>query len=140
MNVITNTLLIFIFIFVSLIIGVPGMDSDNIIKNKVFLLGGLFTFQLLLISTYKLRYKCKNIEIKEIINKSINVAILGIIGYSLHIDLLNMSSTRDIIIPYLQSQNSQAFVISSIISIFILGSLVINMIITGSRDECITVV
>ena len=31
MNVITNSLLIFIFVFISLIIGIPGLDNDNII-------------------------------------------------------------------------------------------------------------
>lgn len=137
MNVITNTLLIFIFIFVSLIIGVPGIDSDNIIKNKVYLFGGILIFQLLLTSIYKLRYKCKNIDIKKITNESIMVGILSIIGYSIYIDLLNMSSTRYLIMPYLSSKNSHAFMISTIISIFILCSLIIDLVITGRKDECI---
>ena len=133
-------MLIFIFIFVSLIIGVPGINNDNIIKNKIYLFGGVFIYHLLIESIYKLRYKCKNIDIKSIINGSFLIAMLSIIGYSIHIDLLNMSSTRDIIIPYLKSNNSHAFVISSIVSIFILFSLIVDQIIVGKKDECINIV
>jgi hypothetical protein len=137
MNVITNSLLIFIFIFTSLIIGIPGLDNDNIFKNKIYLFAGLFIFQLLLKSIYKLKYKCSNIDIKIIINESIMMGIYSVIGYSLYIDLLNMASTRNYIIPHLDNKHSQVFIISSIISVFIMICLISSIIITGYKDECI---
>ncbi len=136
MNIITNTLLLFVFIYISLIIGVPGLEHANLIKDKIFLFCGIFIFQLLLKSIYKMRNKCKNIDIKSIIQESFFVAMLSVIGFSLYIDLLNMENTRPYIVSFIGNPNSHSFIISSIICSFILTSLVFNIIITGKKDEC----
>jgi len=136
MNIIINCLLIFIFIFVSIIIGIPGIESGNIIKNKIFLFGGLTMFELILKSTYKIRNKCTNVNLKNIINDSLIIAIYGVIGYSIFIDLLNMQSTRDTILPYLKNTNSHAFVISTIVSVFILCCVVLSYVVTGKSEKC----
>lgn len=136
MNIITNCLLIFIFVFVSIVIGVPGIEKNNIIKNKLFLFGGLFMFQLILKSTYKIRQQCHNTNLKTIVNESLMISIYGILGYSTFIDLLNMEKTRENIIPYLDNPNSHAFIISAIISLFILSCIVISYVVTGKKDNC----
>ena len=136
MNIITNTLFLFIFIYISLIIGVPGLEQSNLIKNKLYIFGGIFIFQLLLKSIYKLKNRCKNISIKEIIKESFIVSILSVVGYSVYIDLLTMDTTKEHILYYLTNPTSKCAVISGIISLFILASLIINIIITGKTDEC----
>jgi len=136
MNIITNTLLIFVFIYISLIIGVPGLEHANLIKDKLFLFTGIFIFQLLLKSIYKLRNRCKNIDIKNIIQESFLVAMLSVIGFSIYIDLLNMENTRSYIVSFLNNRNSHSFIISLVISSFILVSLIFDIIITGKKDEC----
>ena len=136
MNIITNTLFLFIFIYISLIIGVPGLEQSNLIKNKLYIFGGIFIFQLLLKSIYKLKNRCKNISIKEIIKESFIVSILSVVGYSVYIDLLTMDTTKEHILYYLTNPTSKCAVISGIISLFILASLIINIIITGKIDEC----
>lgn len=139
MNILTNIIFIFIFIFISIIIGVPGIVHNNIIQNKIYLFGGVFIFQLLFKSIYKLRYKCKNIDIKTIINEALMMGILCVIGYSLYIDLLIMENTKQYILNFQGSDNSHtyAFLISIIISLFVLISKIIEIIITGKKDECI---
>ena len=87
-------------------------------------------------SIYKLRYKCKNIDIKSIIQESFFVAILSIIGFSIYFDLVTMNYSREFIISFLHNKNSHAFLIASIISLFILFSLVFETIVTGKKDEC----
>ena len=136
MNIILNCLLIFIFIFVSIIIGIPGIESGNIIKNKIYLFGGLTLFQLILKSTYKIRNKCHNMDLKNIVNDSLIIGIYGIIGYSIFIDLLNMESTRDTVLPYLKNANSHAFLIASIISIFILACVILSYVVTNKNEQC----
>ena len=136
MNIIVNCLLIFIFIFVSIIIGVPGIEPGNLIKNKIFLFGGLTMFELILKSIYKIRNKCNNINLKHIINDSLIIGVFGVIGYSIFIDLLNMESTRNTILPYLKNPNSHAFVISVIISVFILCCVVLSYIVTNNNEKC----
>jgi hypothetical protein len=136
MNIITNSVLIFIFIFVSLIIGVPGLENDNLLKNKFYLFCGVFIFQLMLKSIYKIKYNCKNREIKSIVNEAIITGIFSVIGYSIYIDLLNMSDTREIILPYVSNQNTHALLIASVISLFILCSKSVEIIVTNKKDEC----
>jgi energy-coupling factor transporter transmembrane protein EcfT len=136
MNIIVNCLLIFIFVFVSIVIGIPGIEVGNIFKNKLFLFGGLVLFQLILKSTYKIRNKCNGVDLKSIVNNSLMVGVYGVIGYSLFIDTLNMEKTRSIILPYLKNPNSHAFVISFIISTFILCCIILSYIVTGKKDDC----
>lgn len=135
MNIIKNVLLIFVFLFVSIVIGIPGIETNNLIKSKIYLFGGVMIFQLLLKSMYKLRYRCKT-NLKSLINDSIITAILCVVGFSIFVDLINMEGTRDMIVPYLENKNTQALIISSIISSFVLSAKVVEIIITGKRDEC----
>lgn len=136
MNVITNSVFIFIFIFVSLVIGIPGAEDNNIIKNKIFLFGGLFIFQMMLKFVYKIRYHCTDTNLKSIVNDSLLVGTYGIIGYSLFIDMLNMKNTRDMILPYTKNMNSHALLISAIISLFIMICIITSYVITGKSDTC----
>ena len=135
MNIIKNVLLIFVFLFVSIVIGIPGIETNNLIKSKIYLFGGAMIFQLLLKSMYKLRYKCKT-DLKSLINDAIITAVLCVVGFSVFIDLINMENTRNVIIPYLENKNTQAFIIAAIISVFVLSAKVIEIIITGKKDEC----
>jgi hypothetical protein len=136
MNVITNSVFIFIFVFVSLVIGIPGTEDNNIIKNKIFLFGGLFIFQMMLKFVYKIRYRCTDTNLKFIVNDSLLIGTYGIIGYSLFIDMLNMENTRNIILPYTKNLNSHALLISTIISVFIMMCIIISYVITGKHDTC----
>lgn len=138
MNIIKNVLLIFIFLLVFIIIGIPGMESNNLINTKLYLFGGIMIFQLLLKSMYKLRYKCK-ISLKSILSDSIITGMSCVIGYSIFSDLITMENTKNIIIPYIENNTrSKAFVIATIITGFILCTKIIELIIWTKNDECET--
>jgi len=139
MNVLKNSVLIFIFIFLSLIIGTPDFThNDNLIKNKLFLFIGIFIFQLLIKSIYKLKNKgTKNIDIKAIIKDSILVALFSIIGLSLYFDIITMECTKNYITSFmdLDNINSRSLLISFVISVFIFASIIINIVVNNNYDE-----
>ena len=60
MQILSTLILQFIFIYLSLIIGVPGTDNYNIFKNKLILFCGIFIFETIIKALYKSRNHCKN--------------------------------------------------------------------------------
>ena len=139
MNLFTNIALVFVFIFLSIIIGLPDFThNDNLIKNKMFLFIGIFAFQFLIKSIYKLKNKgTKNINIKCIFNEAVLVALFSIIGMSLYFDILNIENYRNNITSYIDIENinSRTFLISLIISIFMFVSIGINKIINNNNEK-----
>ena len=59
MQVLSTLILQFLFIYLSLIVGVPGTDEHNIMKNKWILFSGIFGFQTLIKSVRKVRVGCR---------------------------------------------------------------------------------
>ena len=58
MQILSTLILQFIFIYLSLIIGVPGADKYNVFKNKLILFCGIFVFE-----EHK-KIKCKQLSHK----------------------------------------------------------------------------
>ena len=135
MNLLFNILFIFLFIYISLLIGIPGTSNDNLIKNKIYLFGGIFIFQLIINFIKKYKKKCKN-NIKHIINDGILVATLSIIGYSLYIDLITMNLTREYFRKLSNNRQFTSFIISSVICIFIMSIKILQMVIKSEYTEC----
>mgnify|MGYP001196374485 CR=1 FL=1 len=134
MQILATTILQFIFIFISLLIGVPGTDKYNILKNKLILFCGIFIFQIIINSLNKIKTRCQA-RLQNIINDSFFVSILSIIGYSIYTDLLIMDNTKNLVKPFLENKHLTAFLISSIIASFIF-IIKILQIILGGREEC----
>ena len=134
MQILSTTILQFVFIFLSLLIGVPGTDKYNILKNKLILFSGIFIFQIVINSLNKLNNRC-NVRIKDIINDSFFVSLLSIIGYSIYIDLLTMENTRSLIKPYLENKHLNSLLISCIIVIFIFCIKIFQIIVSGN-EQC----
>ena len=134
MQLLSITVLQFIFMFMSLIIGVPGSSSNNLLKNKLLLFVGFFIFQLVINSLTKLQSKCRP-KISNIFNDSFFVSLLSVIGYSLYIDLITMKDTKDLIAPYLDNKHLSSLLISGIVVLFIFLVKVFQIVILG-KEEC----
>jgi len=134
MQILSTTILQFIFIFLSLLIGVPGSDKYNILKNKLLLFCGIFIFQIIIISLNKVNTRCK-VRIKDILNDAFFVSLLSIIGYSLYIDLLTMENTKKFIQPYLENNHMKSLLMSGVIVSFIF-LIKLLQIIFGGNEEC----
>ena len=114
MQLLSILLLQFIYIYLSIIIGVPGTDKINLLKNKIILFSGIFIFELI-INSFNKNYNNNNI-----FYDSIFFAILSIVGYSFYIDLSIMDNTKSLFQKINSDLNLNAITISLIISILIL--------------------
>ena len=99
MQVLSTLILQFIFIYLSLIIGVPGSDKYNVFKNKLILFCGIFVFETIIKSVSKTRNRCKT-SLKKLIIDSFFISMLAIVGYSFYIDMSLLESTKSMFIKF----------------------------------------
>jgi len=131
MNILANILLLFIFIYLSTYIGVPGTSNNSYIRNKIFLFGGVFIFQLVINLIIKLQSDSdtKNEDIKYAVRDSVNTGILAIVGYSIYNDLSIMDKTKDKMLRLISNRHSNSVVISTIITSIIAISKTIELLV-----------
>lgn len=135
MQVLSTLILQFLFIYLSLIVGVPGTDEHNIMKNKLILFSGIFVFQTLIKSVSKVRVGCR-LSLKKLLLDSCMIALVSVVGYSFYIDLSIMDSTKELFSKLVNNQHLSALAISGIITGFILAIRILQILIRGSIDEC----
>jgi len=134
MNIIINIFLLFIFIYGTTLIGIPGLMHDNLILNKLYIFIGIFLFQLI----FDLIENTKNIKQKklsEIIKDSVSIAIISVIGYSIYLDLLQMNSTHNIMSNITSTKYINSAILSGIISIFVFIIKIIELFIDESNNQ-----
>ena len=135
MQVLSTLILQFIFIYLSLIIGVPGADKYNVFKNKLILFCGIFVFETIIKSVSKSRNGCKT-SLKKLIIDSFFISILAIVGYSFYIDMSLLDSTKKMFIKFSKDPNMSALIISSIICMLILLVRTAQLIVDGNISDC----
>ena len=135
MQVLSTLILQFIFIYLSLIIGVPGTDKYNIMKNKLILFSGIFIFQTLIKSISRVRIGCK-VSLKNILIDSFLVGLVSVVGYSFYIDLSLVNSTKSLYNQFSSNPQMSALATSGIITGFVLAIRIVQILIQGTIDEC----
>jgi hypothetical protein len=131
MQLLSILLLQFIYIYLSIIIGVPGTDKINLLKNKIILFTGIFVFELVINS-----FGNKKNDNQNIFYDSIFFSILSIVGYSFYIDLSIMDSTKQIFQKINSDFNLNAITISLIVSILILIFKVLKLLTNTNKKQC----
>jgi hypothetical protein len=134
MQILSNLILQFIFIYLSLLIGVPGTDNFNVVKNKLILFCGIFIFEILIKSVSRSRHQCRS-SIKHLITDSFFISTLSIVGYSLYIDMSLLESTKSIFFKSSNDPNLSSLIISAIICGLILFVRTIQLI-TRTNNQC----
>lgn len=120
MNTLLKLIIFFIFLFLSILSGIAGKDSNNIIKNKLYLFTGVFIFQFILNLLDEFKKKSRrNLNLNGIISDSIEIAATSVIGYSVYVDLLIMDNTKLTMLHYIGSRSKNSFSISCIIMFFV---------------------
>jgi len=84
----------------------------------------------------KLRNDC-TIVAREIFNKSLEVAISGLIGYSLYIDLTIMESTKEYMVGY--SRYILYLMIAITIILFIGIVKIVKLLFNYNENECVKI-
>ena len=131
MQLLSILLLQFIYIYLSIIIGVPGTDKINLLKNKIILFTGIFVFELVINS-----FGNKKNDNQNIFYDSIFFSILSIVGYSFYIDLSIMDSTKQIFQKINSDFNLNAITIILIVSILILIFKVLKLLTNTNKKQC----
>ena len=118
MNILSTFVLQFFFIYLSLIIGIPGIDKNNILKNKIILFIGIFIFQIMINSITKIKEDCK-VSLNKLLIDAFFVSLVSIIGYSFYVDIVIMDPTNNFIKSLFANKQTNALLISAIISLFV---------------------
>ena len=133
MNTLSNVLILMIFIYVSLVVGVPGTNTDNVLKQKFFLFAGITIFQFLLHVVTQIRNNPeKRVKVNDMISDSVQTASAAVIGFSIYIDLVSMAWSKVLIEPYLGSRHKNSLAITLTVISFV-GFLKIFKSITNDR-------
>lgn len=133
MNTLSNVLILMIFTYVALIVGVPGTSTDNILRQKFFLFAGITIFQFLLHVVTQIRKNPeKRVKVNEMISDSVQTASAAVIGFSVYVDLVSMGWSKIMMEPYLGSRHKNSLVITLTIISFV-GFLKVFKSITNDR-------
>jgi hypothetical protein len=133
MNTLSNVLILMIFIYVALIVGVPGTSTDNVLRQKFFLFAGITIFQFLLhVVTQIKKNPEKRVKINDMISDSIQTSSAAVIGFSVYVDLVSMGWSKILMEPYLGTRHKNSLVITLTIISFV-GFLKIFKSITNDR-------
>ena len=89
MQVLVNFVVIFFTLLVILRAHTYYLDTDNVIVNKAGLLGLLYGSYMVIQILYKVIRGC-NLGLWVSSSKSTSYALVGVLGYSLYIDFLDM--------------------------------------------------
>ena len=133
MNTLSNVLILMIFIYVALIVGVPGTSTDNVLRQKFFLFAGITIFQFLLhVVTQIKKNPEKRVKVNDMISDSIQTSSAAVIGFSVYVDLVSMGWSKIMMEPYLGTRHKNSLVITLTIISFV-GFLKIFKSITNDR-------
>lgn len=136
MNVFTEQLFIFIFLFALIYFKMPDISDDNYIYHKFMLFVSSFAFYFVIQVISKIRNNCKT-DTSEMLRKSMEVAVSTIIGYSVFVDLTIMQSTRDFMTSIIQQSDYNKYLMACIITIlFITIIRAIQLLFNNKAYQC----
>lgn len=135
MNTLIDILLLFGFLYVIFLFKFPNIENTNYLYNKflVFVLIFLFNFMVQFIT--KIISGC-NILYDEIIGKSLEVALYGVIGYSIFVDLSIMNGTKTYIQSFGKSSYSLYLVAAIVVIAFIAMMKTFKLLLSTNEYVC----
>jgi hypothetical protein len=117
MNTFIDIIFLFVYLFTMFFFGIPDVANDNYIGHKIILFVSLFIYNFAL-NFIKSIFSKNNNNI-DIFNDSFQIAVAGIIGYSLFIDLTIMDSTYEFMNSICSSENMLYLTITIVMILFI---------------------
>lgn len=134
MNIFTDLLFLFLFLYSVLFFKIPDIENDNYINHKFILFIAIFVFAFTTQIIAKLRNNCK-IDHIDTTSKSFQIAIASIIGYSLYIDLNVMEWSKDYLSSVINSKYSLYLVVSIIMIMFIATIKIIQLLFINETNN-----
>ena len=136
MNTFIDILFTFLFIFIMFFFEVPEINNDNYIQHKIIIFITLFMFNYVVKIIKKMRNGCKIIQ-SEIISESTQMAVAGLFGYTVFVDLKVMEWSRDTIYSSYDSLFMLYLIVTIIMTLFITIVKIVKMMFDNEVDKCI---
>lgn len=99
MNIFTDAVFLFVFLFVLFYFQMPNINSDNYLKHKIYLFAFVLIFSYILNLIKTVKKGCK-IKATALLKEALKIGALIVIGYSLYTDFLQMSWSKDFFSKY----------------------------------------
>ncbi|AYV75733.1 MAG: hypothetical protein Terrestrivirus3_2 [Terrestrivirus sp.] len=136
MNIFTEVLFLFVFVYALIILKLPDMTKDDYIFQKFSIFVSLFCFYFVLQALNTLR--CNSmVSMSDLVKNSFIVAISGVLGLTVYTDLLNMEWSHDYIEQYIPP-NSPKYIFSLVVTIsiilFIAGVRILQMVLSAQNQ------
>lgn len=93
MNIFTDLLFIYVYVAVLIFLGFINFESDNYLSQKLYLFVSLVMFNSLLEIMKNFKSKCKTSGCR-LINNSVKVGTVGVLGLMVYTDLMFMGWSR----------------------------------------------
>ena len=123
-----HLIILFIYVFALLTLNIPQIATDQYLKTKLYIFGGVFLFEFvvtLIVTIYK---KCL-VDVARIAKASLLAALVATVGYSIYTDIFTIEK------PFAQNL-SIAIVITASVAI---GYLVDGLLTSASPglNDCL---
>lgn len=136
MNLIIDPLFIFIYLFALFYLGIPNIDSEDLLKHKLVIFLAVFCFNFALQLIKNVRSKCL-VRSDRILNDSVITSLIAVIGYSICTDLAVMEYTKDWVAETFTNYNKKSVIIALTIAVFIALAKITGAIVKPDH-ECIS--
>jgi len=134
MNPFFNLLLLFLFV-IAVFYFVIDVSNQRFLMDKLIIFVAMFFFQFVLMLISKVINKCK-ININELVNECLRVALVSVIGYSVYTDLTIMDSTKDTFEFDPINPHKSKWAASIIIIVLLTFVKTIQLLLEGEQYNC----
>ena len=134
MNPFFNILLLFLYI-IAVFYFVIDVNNQNYLVDKLVIFIAIFFFQFVLMLISKIINKCK-IETDQLINESLRIALVSVIGYSVYTDLTIMENTKESFEYDPTNPQKSIWIVSIIIIVLITLVKTIQLLLQGEQYSC----
>jgi hypothetical protein len=136
LNIVIDSLFLFIYICVLLFIKFPNINSDNYIKHKLIFFTTIFVFTFLTNIITLIKKACK-IDAGFVAIKSLYIGTVAVIAYSIYLDLTIMNWSKEYFInkTNLDTYKSYALISFTVVMSVLLFRL-FNLLISNKEIEC----
>ena len=134
MNIFTDALFLYVFIFIILYFKVINLESDNYIKHKLYLFLAVTGFIYLVQIIKKIKSRCR-VDPKNLAFESIKLGTLATLGYSIYTDLVHMNWSSEYMAS-IEEMNKKYLVVALIMITFIVIYQLVEMMFYVPTDEC----
>lgn len=140
MNLFTDALFMFIYLFALFYFGIPNIKNDNYLLHKLVIFLAIFAFNYIIQLIKNIRNQCKVDPIKILVN-SLFMGLIATVGYSIYVDLVHMSWSKDFIINTFSDLKYDDTKRYSALSLLIVFSVIIikliGLMFNTSLDSCV---